>query len=435
MGKLLGQSEGAVHSRMLLALLFIINLLNYIDRLTLSGLLEPIGKDLKLSDAQLGIVALAFLVPYSVLPPIVGWIGDRSQRSRLIALAVAVWSAATGFAGIVRNFAQLATTRAVVGVGEATYMSLAPSMIADAYPLGQRGTAMSLFYIASPVGAALGVFLGGVIGAAWGWRAACFIVGLPGLIMAIAIWLFPEPKRGGLDPDKPSERPPLREALTALARNKAYVLITLAYTVQLFAYNPIEFWLPTVLQRDKAIPLAQANSAYGVVVILAGILGPLIGGLLADRLVTRFTNAYYWICVSTALASVLPIVCFLVLPSGKPLFAAIFAEVFLGNMSTGIVFTILVSIVIPGLRATATAVVLTVIHVLGDAISEPLIGSISTHLQHLSAAKLAGLTSWLPSQLVAQHLAMAICIVAAPAMALSGLLYMAAKPSDAHRSH
>jgi MFS family permease len=429
-GKLLGQTEGAARSRVLLLLLFVINLLNYIDRLTISGLLEPIGKDLRMSDAQLGMVALAFLIPYSVLPPIVGWIGDRSQRSRLIALAVAVWSAATGFGGMVRNFAQLATTRAVVGIGEATYMSLAPSMIADAYPEGRRGTAMSLFYTASPVGAALGVFLGGVIGAAWGWRAACFVVGLPGLVMAVAIWFFPEPKRGGLDPGMQAERPPLREALTALARNKAYVLITLAYTVQLFAYNPIEFWLPTALQRDKAIPLAQANSAYGAVVIVAGTLGPLIGGLLADRLVRRFRSVYYWICIATALASVPPIIAFLMLPSGKSLFAAIFAEVFLGNMSTGIVFTVLVTVVIPGLRSTATAIVLTVIHVFGDAISEPLIGSISTYLHGLSPAKLAMLGGWLPPQFAAQHLMTAICIVSAPAMALSSLLYLGAKLSE-----
>jgi hypothetical protein len=247
--------------------------------------------------------------------------------------------------------------------------------------------------------------------------------------MAIAIWLFPEPERGGLDPGQQTERPPLREALMTLAHNKAYVLITLAYTVQLFAYNPIEFWLPTVLQRDKAIPMAQANSAYGAVVIVAGTLGPLIGGLLADRLVRRFRSVYYWICIATALASVPPIVAFLLLPNGKSLFTAIFAEVFLGNMSTGIVFTVLVTIVIPGLRATATAIVLTVIHVLGDAISEPLIGSISTYLHGLSATRVAMLSRWLPPQIVPQHLMMAICVVSAPAMALSSLLYLGAKLS------
>jgi MFS family permease len=427
---LLPRSQNLSGNRVLLSLLFAINLLNYIDRLTISGLLEPIGKDLHLSDAQLGQVALAFLIPYSVLPPIVGWIGDRAPRSRLIAFAVCIWSMATGVAGVVRSFAQLAATRAVVGVGEATYMSLSPSMIADAYPPGRRGSAMSLFYIASPVGAALGVFLGGVIGAAWGWRIACLVVGVPGVAMALAMWFFPEPKRGGLDPGEQADRPSIRAALAILAGNKPYLLLTLAYTVQLFAYNPIEFWLPTVLQRDKGMPLVQANSSYGAIVVIAGTLGPLLGGFLADRFAQRSSAMYYRICIVTALASVLPIVGVLLLPKGPALFTSIFAEVFLANMSTGVVFTILVTIVMPGLRATATAVLLTVIHLLGDAISEPLIGTISSRLATVDSGKLAQAVGLLPANLFSQHLTLALCSVAAPAMAVSGILYIAAIPSS-----
>jgi MFS family permease len=420
------RSPNSWGSRGLLGLLFVINLLNYIDRLTISGLLEPISRELHLTDTQLGEIGLAFLIPYSVLPPIVGWIGDRSQRSRLIALAVSVWSMATGAAGAARNFIQLAATRTVVGVGEATYMSLAPSIIADAFPPGKRGSAMSFFYIASPVGAALGVFLSGLIASVYGWRVACLLVGVPGLVMAVAIWLYPEPKRGGLDPGEPADRPQIGQALRSLAGNRAYLLLTLAYTVQLFAYNPIEFWLPTILQRDKGIPLAQANSTYGLVVLVAGTLGPLLGGILADHFARRSWVIYYWICVVTSLAAVPPIIGFILLPKGSALNAAVFSEVFLANMSTGIVFTILVTIVIPGLRATATAVLLTVIHLFGDAISEPLIGSISTRLQDGIASKSVLNLGWLPAAAQSQHLSLALCGVAAPAMALSGLLYMTA---------
>jgi MFS family permease len=419
------QSARGWGSRGLLALLFVINLLNYIDRLTISGLLEPIGRELHLSDAQLGIIGLAFLLPYSILPPIVGWIGDRGPRSRLIALAVSIWSMATGAAGAARNFLQLAASRAVVGVGEATYMSLAPSLIADAFPIGRRGSAMSFFYIASPVGAALGVFLSGLIASLYGWRTACFVVGIPGLVFAVAMWIYPEPARGGLDPEESPERPPLGEALRSLAGNRAYLLLTFAYTSQLFAYNPIEFWLPTILQRDKGIALAQANSTFGLLVLVAGILGPLLGGLLADRFALRSWAVYYWICVVTSLACLPPLLCFVLLPRGAGLYGAVFSEVFLANMSTGLVFTILVTIIVPGLRATATAVLLTVIHVLGDMISEPLIGKVSTHLQHAAAAT-AHAGAWLPASVSAQHLSQALFIVSAPAMALSGLLYMAA---------
>ena len=180
---------------------------------------------------------------------------------------------------------------------------------------------------------------------------------------------------------------PYVRALAILAGNKPYLLLTLAYTVQLFAYNPIEFWLPTVLQRDKGMPLVQANSTYRAIVLVAGTLGPLLGGVLADRFAQRSSVMYYRICIVTALASVLPILGILLLPNVPALFSAIFAEVFLANMSTGVVFTILVTIVIPGLRATATAVLLIVIHVLDDAISEPLMGSISSRLATVDSGK------------------------------------------------
>ncbi len=244
--------QGASYGKLLLALLFTINLLNYIDRLAISGLLEPIRKDLGLTDAQLGRIALAFLVPYAVLPLFVGWIGDRANRSRLIMLAISVWSGATAFAGLARGFGQLAATRAVVGVGEATYMTVSPSMIADVYGTSKRGSAMSLFYIASPVGSALGVILAGVIAAAYNWRVACLMVGLPGIVMAITMGFFPTPTtRGNLDPGQEAIRPSLSVAARNLVSNRPFLLLVLAYTVQVFAYNPVEFWLPTLLQRDK----------------------------------------------------------------------------------------------------------------------------------------------------------------------------------------
>lgn len=422
--------DRAIYSHTVLALLFVINLLNYIDRLTISGLLEPIRKDLHLSDAQLGNLALAFLIPYAVLPPLIGWIGDKSPRSKLIAGAVAIWSAATAAAGFTRSFAQLGATRVVVGVGEATYMTLSPSIIADLYPSRRRGSAMSLFYTASPVGAALGVFLGGLIAARFGWRVACFVVGIPGILMALGALLIPEPERGRLDPGQQSDRPSLAAAARSLLRNKVYVLLTVAYTLQLFAYNPIEFWLPTILQRDKGLSLTEANTLYGGVVLAAGVLGPVFGGFVADRLMRTRPKASFWICFFSALASVLPIVVITTQHRGVPLFTAIFAEVFLANMSTGLVFAILVTIVIPGLRGTATAVLLTVIHVFGDAISEPLIGWVSTALKG-GAASLKLLSRFPRSaDLLNQHLTLALCLVTGPAMLLSSVAYLVAVPQS-----
>jgi MFS family permease len=420
-------SRSYAHS--LLAVLFGINLLNYIDRLVIAGLLEPIGKDLRLTDAQLGQVGLAFLCTYSILPPLLGWVADRARRTRLIAAAVIIWSSATALAGATRGLLQLAATRAIAGAGEATYMTTAPSVIADIFPAAGRGKAMSLFYIASPVGAALGVMLAGVLASAYGWRAACLIVGLPGILMAVPLLLFREPIRGGLDPDQSAERPSIAVAFRELRRNRLFLLLMLAYTVQTFGYNAVEFWLPTLLQRDKAISLLTANTSYGVVVLAGGFLGPLIGATWGDLLAKRRSGAYYWVCASSALMSVAPILSFAAIARGTWLFGAVFMEILLGNMSTGLVFALLVTVVVPGLRSTATAVMLTGMHVFGDAISQPLIGYVSTKL-HEAPGSLGILTRLTALVGIPPHhtLSVALVGVVIPATLISVALYILAMP-------
>ena len=422
------RTESPNYARFLLVFLFFINLLNYIDRLVIGGLLEPIRRDLGLTDAQLGTIALAFLIPYSFLPPVVGWIGDRAKRTKLIALATGLWSLATGAAGLAVGFGQLAATRAVVGLGEATYMTTAPSLLADVFAPGKRGTAMSFFYMASPIGAGLGVTLGGLIAASYGWRVACFMVGTPGILMVLIMLSIAEPRRGVLDPHQVAERPPLGIAIRELLRNRPFLLLVLAYTFQTFSYNPIEFWVPAILQRDKGITLANASVAYGAVVFVAGVLGPLLGGLMGDVLAKRKSNGYYTVCALSCLACVVPLLAIAMLSSGVSLFAALFGEVFLGNMSTGLVFAILVSIVIPGLRGTATAVILTLIHVLGDGISQPLIGRISTQLSNASPLTVflqrSGNALHIPAQ---SHLSLALVSFSLPATVIAAALFWLAR--------
>ena len=422
------RTDSPNYARFVLIFLFFINLLNYIDRLVISGLLEPIRRDLGLSDAQLGAIALAFLIPYSFLPPLVGWIGDRAKRTKLIAMATGLWSLATGAAGLALGFRQLAATRAVVGVGEATYMTTAPSLLADIFGVGKRGTAMSFFYMASPIGAGLGVVLGGLIAASYGWRVACMMVGLPGILMALVMLFIAEPRRGNLDPQQDADRPPLKFAMRELCRNRPFLLLIAAYTFQIFSYNPIEFWVPAILQRDKGISLVHASTAYGAVVFVAGVLGPLMGGFLGDVLAKKKSSGYYTVCAISCFASVIPLLAIALLSSGIPLFAALFGEVFLGNMSTGLVFAILVGIVIPGLRGTATAVLLTIIHVLGDGISQPLIGRLSTQLSN--GARMTLFLQHIGDALhvpPASHLSLALVSVSLPATAFAGICFWLAR--------
>ena len=221
----------------------------------------------------MGLVGLAFTLTNSVLPPIFGWLGDRHPRNIVIALSCAFWSIATAVTGAVRSVTQLVLARGAVGVGEASYMSNAPNLIADLVPAARRGSAMAFFYIASPVGAALGVMFDGMLASVWGWRAACWIVGIPGLLTAILVWRFREPVRGGTDHAGQVTAPSIGTALREMAKNRAFILLVLAYTGQLFLQNAVEYWLPTIIQRDKAIPLLEANTIYGWVLLPAESLG------------------------------------------------------------------------------------------------------------------------------------------------------------------
>ena len=182
-----------------LALLTAMNILNYIDRYVITAMLPSIQRDLQLDDRQGGMLGTAFIVVYFLASPGFGWLGDRKRRPRLLAAGVGVWSLATASAGLAKSVAALFVARAAVGIGEAAYGTIAPALLADHFPKAVRGRIMSYFYLATPVGAALGYLLGGALGAAYGWRNTFYMVGLPGLVLAIAAWFMQDPPRGRFD--------------------------------------------------------------------------------------------------------------------------------------------------------------------------------------------------------------------------------------------
>src|SRR5262245_32138235 len=164
-----------------LVLLTLLNFFNYIDRFILASVLPRVKTDLVLSDFQLGLLSNGFLVAYFLTSPLFGRLGDRGSRTKLVAAGVAAWSVATALAGFARSFGQLFSARAFVGVGEAAYATISPSLMSDYFPKETRGRAFAIFYVAVPVGAAVGFVLGGLIEHAFGWRAAFYAVGFPGI--------------------------------------------------------------------------------------------------------------------------------------------------------------------------------------------------------------------------------------------------------------
>ncbi len=404
-----------------------VNLLNYIDRAAIPALLEPIRRDFGATDAQMGIVGVAFLATYAVLPPVFGWLGDRVPRTAIIAASASFWSLATGATALVRRVWQLGAMRAAVGVGEASYMANSPSLIMDIFPPAQRGRAMSMFYTASPAGAAVGVAAAGVLAAHFGWRSACLMVGLPGLVVAALVLRQREPVRGQMDvnPPVPSRRS-IGTTLVTLARNRAFVLFTLAYGGSVFTQNAVEYWLPSVLNRDKAVPLAVSSSLYGAVGLIAGIGGPLVGATIADARRRRDVNAYAHVAAAMALLLTVPVFGIAVSAARVPLFANVFGEAFIGNASVGIIMTLIVGAAAPEMRSIATAIALTTCHAVGDIPSIPLVGALSTALQHRSTDE----ALWAPLRLLGitpdQHLAVALSAVVIPGAIATAVLFVVA---------
>ena len=361
-----------------LALVTLLNFINYVDRFILAAVLPRIKTALVLTDFELGLLANAFLVTYFLTSPLFGRMGDRGPRTRLMAAGVAVWSLATATAGLARTFVQLVAARAAVGVGEAAYATISPALLADYFPPERRGRAFAIFYVAIPVGAAMGFLLGGALERAFGWRSAFLFVGLPGLLLAGLTLTAPDPPRGASDGqiDGPNSQP-VRQTLRALFHNRTYVGTVLGYAAYTFAVGGLAVWMPTYLERVRGLDLARADFLVGSVTVAAGLAGTFTGGYLGDRLSRRVRQGHLWLSGISALLAIFPAWLALTAASAPVYQWAFFATEFLLFLSTGPINVVIVNAVQVSTRAMAMAVSIFVIHALGDAIAPPLIGIIA----------------------------------------------------------
>jgi MFS transporter, Spinster family, sphingosine-1-phosphate transporter len=385
-----------------LTVVTLLNFLNYIDRFILAAVLPRVQNELGLTNTQAGLLATAFLVAYFITSPIFGVLGDRLSRTRLMAIGVAAWSVATAATGLMRNFDQLMSARSFVGVGEAAYGTISPALLSDYFPRLQRGRAFAIFYVAIPVGAAVGYLLGGVIEPVLGWRAAFYVVGVPGILLAFLALTVADPPRGATEDSGASTAQSLPVALRGFARNTAYAGTVLGYTAYTFALGGLAFWMPNYLVQAQRIELSRANFIVGGVTVLAGLGGTFVGGYLGDFLAARMKHGQLWLCGVSSVAAIVPSWLALTISSSPAYIVWLFVAEFLLFLSTGPVNVVIVGVVPIGVRAMAVAVSIFTIHLLGDAISPPIIGA------------LADMSS----------LSRAVLIVPA-AIAISGLLWIA----------
>jgi MFS family permease len=360
-----------------LSVVTVLNFLNYIDRYIIAAVLPRMQTELGLTNTEAGLLATAFLVAYFITSPFFGALGDRLSRTRLMAFGVAAWSVATAATGMMRGFGQLLTARSFVGIGEAAYGTISPALLSDYFPKSQRGRAFAVFYVAIPVGAAVGYLLGGWIEPAFGWRAAFYIVGVPGIVMAVLALTISDPPRGSAEESTSSIAQPLRATLLGFSRNFAYTGTVLGYAAYTFAVSGLAFWMPKYLEEVRGLDLSRANFLVGSVTVIAGLLGTFVGGYLGDFFSSRMKHGQLWICSVSSLAAIVPTWLCLTVPSAPGYAIWLFVAEFFLFLSTGPVNVVIVSVVPIAARAMAVAVSIFTIHLLGDAISPPVIGALA----------------------------------------------------------
>lgn len=404
-----------------LAVLTLVNFLNYIDRQVLPALIPTLTKELHLTHTELGIIEAVLLLSFTILAPLFGKLGDKYSRTKLMAAAAVIWSIATAVTGFADKFplmpgginlrlplvnftialsglaVLMCIVRTIVGVGESSFSTITPSLIADYFRPEKRGTALGIFQAAIPMGFALGYVVAGLLAFYFGWRLAFMFVGLPGLITAVFVWRLKEPIRGASDPpelnSKVEETKVRERSWFALAwqiiNTRDWLLSTAGYTALTFALGAFATWGTSMLVEDKKLGDTKAAIILGIVTLAGGATGTFGGGWIADRVAKRRVNVYFLVCAIGSLLGVIPAVTVLGSNNIYVYLPAIFLAVMFLFTNNAPFHAILVGSVSPLVRATAVALNIVVIHLLGDVISRFCVGFLRDSLEKGGSGPLA----------------------------------------------
>ena len=325
-----------------------------------------------------------FIIAYMLFSPLFGYLSDRGyRRSRLIAAGVISWSILTALTAAAPNYAIFVLIRAAVGIGEASYIVITPSILADYYPARRAQQDDRPLVARHPIGAAFGFGLGGVIGEELGWRTAFIALGLPGVLLGLLVLRLDDPVRGGTDPPEvrammtASAQLSNLEVYKALLRNPVFVLGALGQAFNTFGGGGVADWLPTYLQQRLDLSEADAGLAVGAATVVGGIGGGLFGPWLAQRLDGKVKNAYLAVAGWTTLFGAVVLILVLQLDS-VPMVVLLIAVCEVGLWAyLGPVWALFVNAVHPLHRTRAAAIAVFIEHLLGDAASPSIIGAVS----------------------------------------------------------
>lgn len=367
-----------------LGVLLVVYVFNFLDRQIMTILAEPIARDLGLNDTEIGVLTgLSFALLYSTLGlPIARW-ADRpaTDRVRLIAAAVAVWSVATALCGGARSFAQLALARVFVGVGEAGGTPPAHSLITDVAAPEKRARAFALYQLGPPIGGLIGMVLGGFLAGTLGWRMAFVAVGLPGLVLALmVVLLLRDPRRSGGQATQ-AVALPLGEALRQILASKAMRLLLTTAGFASFATYGVLIWTTIFFQRSHHLTPAETGLWFGLVNGLGSILGVWLGGQIGDRHRARGKQHLLTIPALSQMLSVPFLLAALVVGDWRLSLVLFFPAIVLNWIYVAPYYSAVQGLVPPAARAVASAAILLMQNLIGLGLGPVLLGFCSDLLK------------------------------------------------------
>ena len=391
-----------LYPRTALITLTALNLVNYVDRSVLNAVQPLIQNEFHLNKTQIGYLTSAFLGFYMVAAPFVGPLADRYSRKMIIFYGAVFWSGLTLLTAVTHTYGELLVRHTLVGIGEATFVTIAPTFVADLFSENMRGRILGVFYLAIPVGSAAGYLLGGYLAPIYGWRFPFYIGAAPGFLLAVAVLFLQEPERGQYDSLKDSAEEtaavfpdlalrevamsPVRMARAIYARlhtalvmfakvlrNPAFFTATLGMAAMTFSLGGIQVWMPQFLFSERHYTLEKANLMFGAIVVVDGIVASLAGGWLGDFLLRRTKTAYYLVSAASMALGV-PVMIVALFMRGPAMVPAIAVAAFFLLLNTSPLNAAVINSVGAHVRATAIASNIFIIHILGDVPSPTMMG-------------------------------------------------------------
>jgi MFS family permease len=378
-----------------LAVLFLINALNFFDRQIIGAVGEPIRVEFGLSDSALGALNTAFTLIYAFVGLPLGKLADKYSRRKILAAGVLVWSLMTAASGLARNFWQIFALRLGVGVGEATCAPAATSLIGDYFHSGKRAKAMSIFMLGLPVGLALSFAVSGAVAKNYGWRAAFFVAGLPGLLCVLAVLFIREPNRGAVESVNVGQKKRAGSAYKLILSSPTMIWLILSGALHNFNMYALGGFITPYLMRHHNLDIAEANYVATIIYGLLSTPGLLLGGFIGDWAKRHRPDGALLIATAAILLSI-PFFFFSIgISSGEYIkFAALIGtSVALMYFYYSIVYATITDVTEPSLRGTAMAVYFLAMYLLGASLGPWIIGMISDYFT-TQAAIAAGITEF-----------------------------------------